>query len=178
MKVGKFSIVIAAVIGIMIALVIVPGLKNWNGDQDPFGGANLNVEYSKQHLVRSQNGSLAAARGELLVIKNDGSASYTEVVGTQLEQRAFTPAAADIRLLRELILGTGFIQIPDSDYAQKEGIGNFTKYTLSLKTDAGGTARSKTISWVDPESSSRPVPPIITNVGSRLDGIIASSSKT
>lgn len=176
---AKFPIAIAAIVAVMFVLVLVPGFSNNRQGQQQQQGVTpaaspqeISLEYSRQHLTRTEAGSLAAASAELLTIENDGTVTYRKI-GEQDDdggERRFTLGEEEVKRLKGLILETGFMQIPKTQYQQKEGLDSFTKYTLKVR--AGG--ESKTISWVDPDSyDGTVIPPIITNIGSQMDMIIS-----
>lgn len=158
----KFLIAIAAIVAIMAALAIVPAISN------PRQG--LSLDYSRESLVRGASVEFSAAERLLLAIEDDGSATYSRLdsTGQQTESRRFTVGSEDLKVLRELFLGTGFMQIPVTSYPEKAGLSNFTRYQLVV--ESGG--ESKSIQWVNPEAASTPAPSIITNAGNRLDMIL------
>jgi hypothetical protein len=159
-----FLAVIAAVVAVMAALILVPGLNN----QSVSNQTQLSLEYSRQHLVKTDTG-FAIASAESLAIGNDGSATYTK---TGEQPKKFTVSSEEMKRLKDLVLESGFMQIPKTDYPAQEGLANFTKYTV--KVSAGD--KTKTISWANLEAyGSGGIPPsIITNTGERLDDIISS----
>ncbi len=159
----KFLIAIAAVVAVMAALVLLPSFNN-NPATDQ---TQLSLDYSRQNLTKTENGQFVATGADELTIGNDGSARYSKLVGAP-DVKTFTVNVDDMKRLKDLILVSGFMSIPDSDYPQKEGVASLTKYTLRVNTDGN----TKTISWVDPNSSNG-VPSIIGNVGTQLDGIIS-----
>lgn len=161
----KFAIVIAAVVAVMIFLLLFPGFES---DQPPATESRIDLEYSRQHIVRTEDNSLVAATAELLIIKDDGSATYSEINGTSTDERSFSLESDDMKRLRALI-EMGFMQVPEHDYVQKEGLASFTKYKLVVTEDGSSNA----VSWVDADSYEGVVPPLITNIGSQLDGIIS-----
>jgi hypothetical protein len=123
----------------------------------------LSLEYSRQKFVRTEAG-LTAASDEVLAIENGGSATYIKT-GEQLEK--FTVRSEDMKRLKDLILASGFMQIPKTDYPVQEGVANFTKYML--KVQAGNDA--KTITWARPTAGGE-IPFLINEAGTRLDTII------
>lgn len=154
--VNKFLIAIAGVVAVMAALVLAPSFSP--SDQ-------LEISYVVMHIVRNEAGALEETTSrEILAIKNDGSATYT--VGS--DERRFSLTSEEVKRLRALILETGFMRIPAADYEQKEGLGNFTRYALTV--EAGDD--SKNFTWVNPEAQGGAIPPIITNIGAQLDAII------
>jgi hypothetical protein len=168
MAVAKFPIIIAAVVAVMVALIVLPTGLNRQGE--PTDQMQVDIDYTRRNLTRTADGVLAATNAEALAIKNDGSAEYSKVTpeGTS-DRQSFSIGGQEMSRLKALF-GNGFMQIPVTDYPQKEGLANFTKYTITVKVDGD----SKTISWVNPEAYNGTIPPIIANAGSRLDAIIMS----
>ncbi|HEY7733921.1 MAG TPA: hypothetical protein VIB07_03930 [Nitrososphaera sp.] len=165
MRVSKFAIAIIAVAVAMIALVLFPGF-----DQSP-DRTKLDLEYSKQLLSRSGNGSLAASNAQLLVIRDDGSATYTNITGPNIEEKSFTVGSEQLESLRGLILETGFMQIPVNELPQSEGPANFTRYTIKVQTDTD----SKTISWTESEFIGDSAPALIYAIRDPLEDIVAEN---
>jgi len=158
----KFLIAIAAVVAVMAVLVLLPSFNKPATEQ-----TQMNLDYSRQNLTKSAGAQFAATGADELTIANDGSARYSKLVGAS-DTKTFTVSSDDMKQLKDLILVSGFTSIPNSDYPQKEGVTNLTKFTLRVNTNGD----TKTISWVDPDSSNG-VPAIIGNVGTQLDGIIS-----
>jgi hypothetical protein len=163
--VNKFLIAIAAVVAVMAALVLIPNFYNNNSPAEE--QQNLSIEYQRQNLTRTEDGRLMATRAEDLVIRPDRSAVYRNLTGAA-DVKQFTISNEDMNRLEGLIISTGFMQVPGADYPEKEGLGNFTKYTVKLAS--GGT--SKTITWANLEASDNSVPSIVRNIGAELDAII------
>jgi hypothetical protein len=161
--VNKFLIAIIAIVAVMAALVAVPRL----GGQQAELQQDLNIEYSRQNLTRLEDGRLVAASAEDLIIRNDRSALYRDITGVKGE-KSFTISVEEMDSLKGLVITTGFIQLPLSDYREKEGLANLTRYTLELTS--GDDYR--TIGWVNLEASDTPVPSLVRNIGAQLDAII------
>lgn len=158
----KFLVAIAAIIGIMAALVILPGISRQGGD--------LAIEYHRDSIKRVGSGQYDIGERDLLTVSNDGSASLANLddQGNALGERRFFVSSEDMKVLRELFLATGFMQIPENSYVEKTGLANFTRYQLTVKSGQD----SQTISWVNPEAGSGNIPSIVINAGTRLDAII------
>ena len=77
-----------------------------------------------------------------------------------------------MKVLRELFLNTGFMQIPQTAFDEKSGLANYTRYQLSVQASDG----SQLMNWVNPEASNTSIPSIVLNAGSRLDAIIERNS--
>lgn len=161
--VNKFVIIIAGVVVAMAALVFLPGIDS----QPEELRQDLSIEYSRQNLTRIEDGRLVAATAEDLVIRPDRSAVYRNLTGGS-DAKQFTISSEEMNSLKGLVITTGFMQVDGADYPQKEGLGNLTKYTLKLRSDAD----SKTITWVNMEASDEAAPSIIRNIGAQLDAII------
>jgi hypothetical protein len=108
---------------------------------------------------------------QVLSINSDGSAMYLGA-GVQQSERRFSVSSEEMKVLRELFLNTGFMQIPAANYEEKSGLANFTRYELSVRSGE----ETQLIHWVNPEASKGPIPAIIINAGSRLDAIIERHS--
>lgn len=160
--VNKFLIAIVAIVAAMIALVVMPGI----GSQ-PTAQQELNIEYSRLNLNRIEDSRFVAAGAEDLAIKNDRYAVYRNLTGPP-DEKTFTISNEEMNGLKDLIITTGFMQVPATDYPQKDGLANLTKYTLKL--ESGGN--SKSITWVNLEASEVSVPSIVRNIGTQLDHVI------
>jgi hypothetical protein len=158
--VNKFLIAIAVIVAAMAALVLVPSFNQ--GQQE-----NLRIEYIRQNLSQTKDGRLVAASADDLVIMNDMSATYRTAVGAP-DEKKFTITSDEMSTLKGLIISTGFMELPDTDYPQNDSAAGLTKYTLKLTS--GGN--SKTVTWVNVDASDGPVPSIVRNIGTRLDTII------
>jgi hypothetical protein len=157
----KFLFVIAGIVAVMAALVLLPGLAS----QD----RNINIEYSRDNVVRLDNGSYEVNRREILTIAGDASARYR--MDDQVDRRFFV-SSDEMNVLRELFLRTGFMQITPTAINEKSGLANYTRYQLSVQADDD----SLRLMWVNPEASSTSIPSIVLNAGSRLDAIIERNS--
>jgi hypothetical protein len=158
--VNKFLIAIAGVVAVMAALVLVP---SFNAVQKE----DLSIEYSRQNLTQLEDGRLMAASADDLVIRNDLSAIYRSLIGA-LDEKEFSITSDEMNALKGLIISTGFMQVPGTDYPQYDAAASLTKYTLKLTSGSN----SKTITWVNMDASDGPVPSIVRNIGTRLDIII------
>lgn len=161
--VNKFLVAIAAIVAVMVALVAVPRIGSQPADLQQ----DLSIEYSRQNLTQIEDGRLVAASAEDLIIRNDRTATYRNLTGPP-DEKGFTISSVEMNRLKGVILTTGFIQVEDADYPQKDGLANLTKYTLKLESGDN----SKTISWVNLEASEAAVPSIVRNIGEQLDAII------
>jgi len=169
---SKVTIAVIAAVGLMVGLVILSSIPRQSGS--PLEKiSNFHLEFSKQHQIESaQAGALHTSRAEILTIENNGSATYflTNSDRNESKEYKFVMDSMDMNSLKSVISETGFMQIPQLDYQAKEGVANFTKYTLHIRIDN----EEKTINWVDQSSYGGTIPPIIQDIGSRLDAIIST----
>jgi hypothetical protein len=193
--VAKFLFAIAAIIAVMVALILLTVFSNGNNNNDKsstIDQTQINIQYSRQKLVGTNPRTSASTNADVLTIENDGSAKYRNPEHTSTE-KTFLVSSEDVRQLKDLILGSGFLNIPSVDYKPREGIATAEKYTLEVNVHVNdnnsknNNDTSKTYSWDNPESYevgtnntttttiiTSPHPPsILTNIGARLDNIIS-----
>jgi hypothetical protein len=158
----KFLLIVAGIITVMAALVFLPGLAAQQGE--------LAIEYYRDNVVRSESGMYDTINRETLTIANDGSARYQTLDG-EVDRRFFV-SSEELKVLRELFLNTGFMQIPNTGFNEKAGLSNYTRYNLLVQNKE----ESQVLHWVNPEASNGAIPSIVLNAGSRLDAIIERNS--
>ncbi|MEO9364421.1 MAG: hypothetical protein ABI348_11025 [Nitrososphaera sp.] len=166
--VNKFVFVIAGIVIVMAVLIALPSVSQQPAAQD------VTIEYNRQHLTKT-GGLLVTTQLETLSIDKDGSATYTKTdprQGNTPAPRQFSLSRNELASRKGLVLETGFMDIPKTDYTPSQNASDFASYTLSIKTPD----RQKTVSWVEPAAYDGTIPPLITNVGEQLDGIIASKT--
>ncbi|HVX02570.1 MAG TPA: hypothetical protein VHA09_05410 [Nitrososphaera sp.] len=172
--VNKFVFAIAGIVVVMAVLIAFPNVSQ----QPPASQQqDVTIEYNRQHMIKEGEGGslLVTAQLETLSIDRDGSATYTKTNPSQggapaSHQQQFSLNADELARIKGLILETGFMDIPNTDYLQSQNASDFLSYSLSVKTPD----RQKTISWVEPDAYDGTIPPLITNIGDQLDGIIKS----
>ena len=161
-----FLLVVAAIAAVMAALAILPGISRQGGD--------LTIDYQKDSVIRGDSGDYENLDRDLLTINNDGSARHVKLdgQGKVVGEKRFSITGEELKVLKELFLGTGFMQIPENSYVERMGLANFTRYELTVKSGED----SQTIRWVNPEAGNGNIPSIVINAGTRLDAIIERSS--
>ncbi|AIC17222.1 hypothetical protein [Nitrososphaera viennensis] len=169
--VNKFVFAIAGIVIVMAVLIAIPNISQQPAAQD------ITIEYNRQHLTKTEGGGLlVTTQLETLTIDKDGSATYTNTDPRQKNMpvpQRFSLNRDEFTRIKGLVLETGFMDIPKTDYPQSQNASNnFVSYTLSVKTPD----RQKTISWVEPDAYDGTIPSLITQVGTQLDGIIASKT--
>lgn len=172
-------IIILAAIPILAAIFIVvpqllrPEISNVVVNS----GDTITLEYTKEHLKKISFGltqSIGADTAEVLTIQNGGSAVYSLTKNGYSEpdvKYQLTPE--QIKQLKALIKETGFMDIPDTNYQVKPDLAEYEKYGLQVTLN-GNTANFQ---WTDQNSSQQFIPPIIPQVQSNLDDLIAEITK-
>lgn len=152
--VAKFVFVLAGIVAVMAALVAIPNIM-----QPPVTGF---VEYRRTHIPAAGE---VAAGGSILAVASDGSATFS-VSGSS--DKKFSLTSEELGRIKGLVLETGFMQIPKTDYPAREGAADYTAYLLTVTAEG----KQKTIRWVSPGAHDGTIPPIILNVGAQLDDLI------
>lgn len=160
--------------------------------------ALITLDYGRQNITSassykdSQNST--GAPSELLTISADGNAKFMRFNenASLPKERDFTLTPDELGRLHSLVLDTGFLQIPDADYPRLDNASHFSRYSLDVHvvnsagfgssgdsnslTSAIPSSTTKTMGWVDVNATKGTVPPMVRNIGSTLDEIIASHS--
>ena len=139
----KFLIAVAGIVAVMAALIILPGVSRQSG--------SVSIDYYRETIVRNDSGQHDVHERENLKIGNEGSATYSR--GGQPERR-FTVSGDEMKVLRELFLTTGFMDIPKTDYQEKAGLANFTRYELTVTAEDD----NQLMHWVNPEAGNESIP--------------------
>ncbi|HKU48445.1 MAG TPA: hypothetical protein VJP79_00720 [Nitrososphaera sp.] len=159
----KFIVIVAVIAGVMAALVLLPGVSSQ--------GESPQIEYSRETFyLPGGTGDYESSDKETLNISDDGSARYVRLDshGTVQAEQTFGVGSDEIKVMKELFLGTGFMQIPETQYPPKAGVYNYTLYHLNVQSGED----SKSLTWVNADSAKGSIPSIIINAGTRLDAII------
>jgi len=137
----------------------------------------ISIEYSKQHLKKVSFGlteTLGADKTEVLTIENDGGATYGVTkngysepdIKYQLEKPELTKLTA-------LIKETGFMGITSDSFPVKTDAREYDKFGLQVTLNG----KSVNLQWAEQNASQAFIPPLVTQVQSNLDGIIAKIIK-
>jgi hypothetical protein len=131
--------------------------------------SNLEIEYTKQRLTKIGD-DFVVTKTELLRISKDRAATYSTTdlrLDIQTIEDGFIVISEYYNKLKGLILETGFVEIPRTDYLQvAEGVDAYTRYMLTIRTGDS----QKTFNWVDAYDGT--VPYLIETAGTELDAII------
>ncbi len=137
----------------------------------------ISVEYSKQHLKKVSFGlteSLGADKTEVLTIANDGETTYGVTKNGYSEPDIkYQLEKSELKKLTALIKETGFIEIPPGSFPVKTDATEYDKFSLQVTLNG----KSTSLQWADQNASQAFIPPIVTQVQSELDGIIAEIIK-
>ena len=160
---NKFALAIIGIVAVMAILIALPNITNQQ-QQQPAAGS-IEIEYGRQQLTKIGD-DFVATKAELLRISNDRAATYSETdprLKIMPVEERFTVSGNDYNKIRDLILDTGFMEIPRTDYLQvANGADEYTRHTLTVRTGDS----QKTFNWVEPNEDT--VPPIVTNAGARI----------
>jgi hypothetical protein len=108
---------------------------------------------------------MGSQKSETLIINNDGIAFYTlSVEGEKGLQTKFQADEDELKRIRALITENGFMQIPREQFEPRDNVTEFTRYTLT----ASFGSSTKTVQWVDDESSKDSVPALLARLKDSL----------
>lgn len=174
MIVSKKVLIAAATIPIIITLVIAIPKISPGSDQTATTGTSLQVriQFANETMKRVSFGvteNVGAQRSETLIIENDGTAFYSvNAEGEKGSQTRFKVNNDDLKRVKALIVETGFMQIPKEQFAPRDDITQFIRYTLTV--DLNGN--TKTIQWVDEPSAKDFAPALLANLADTMGRII------
>jgi hypothetical protein len=137
----------------------------------------ISIEYSKQHLKKISFGltqSIGAETTEVLSIANDGHATYSLTKNGYSEpDKNYQLTADEMKKLVALIKETGFVEIPQTSYPVKSDLNEYNKFGLQITLNG----KSVNLQWPNQNATQDFIPPIINQVKSNLDDIIAEIIK-
>ena len=137
----------------------------------------ISIEYDKQHLKKVSFGlteSLGADKTEILTIQNDGETTYQVTQnGYSAPDVKYQLDKAELTKLTALIKETGFTEIPSDSFPVKPDAQEYDKFSLQVTLNG----KSVNLRWAEQNASQTFIPPIITQVQSELDVIIAEIIK-
>lgn len=137
----------------------------------------ISIEYSKQHMKKISFGltqSIGAQKTEVLTIENDGQTSYSLTKDGYSEPDVkYQLPKEEVTRLAALVKETGFMEIPQTTFQVKSDLNEYDKYGLQITLNG----KSVNISWPDQNSTDEFIPPLITQVQTSLDSVIAEIIK-
>ena len=167
------AIPILAALFIVVPTLLRPEITNVAVNSDDV----ISIEYSKQHLKKISFGltqNIGAETTEVLTIANDGQASYSLTKnGYSAPDVKYQLSKEEVTRLTGLVKETGFMQIPQTSFPVKSDLTEYDKYGLQITLDG----KSVNISWPDQNSTNEFIPPLISQVQTSLDGVIAEIIK-
>ncbi len=173
MIVSKKGLIIAAAIPIVIALVIaIPKISPGSEQAAVSAATQLRIEFMKEDMKRIIFGvteTIGAQKSEKLIINNNGDAIYNlSIEGEKGSQTRFKVSSVEVKRLKSLIVDTGFMQIPKSEFGVKDDATEFTRYTLKVSLDSN----TKSIQWFNEEASKEFVPALLVMLADEMQKII------
>jgi hypothetical protein len=167
------AIPILAALFIVVPTLLRPEIPNVAVNADDV----ISIEYSKQHMKKISFGltqSIGAQKTEVLSIANDGQASYSLTKDGYSEPDVkYQLSKQEVTRLTALVKETGFMEIPQTSFQVKSDLNEFDKYGLQITLNG----KSVNISWPDQNSTDEFIPPLISQVQTSLDGVIAEIIK-
>src|SRR5438309_9516863 len=140
-------------------------------------GDTISLEYSKQHLKKVSFGlteSLGADTTEVLTIQKNGETIYQVTKNGYSEPDIkYQLEKSELTKLTALIKETGFIEIPSDSFPVRPDAKEYNKFGLQVTLNG----KSINLQWAEQNASQAFIPPIITQVQSDLDAIIAEIIK-
>jgi hypothetical protein len=137
----------------------------------------ISLEYSKQHLTKVSFGlteSLGADTTEVLNIENNGKTNYEVTKNGYSEPNIkYQLEKSELKKLTALIKETGFMEIPPDSFLVKTDAREYNKFGLQVTLNG----KSLNLQWAEQNASQSFIPPIVIQVQSELDGIIAEIIK-
>ena len=137
----------------------------------------ISIEYDKQHLKKVSFGlteSLGADKTDVLTIQNDGESIYQVTKNGYSEPDVkYQLEKLELKKLTALIKETGFMEIPSDSFPVKPNALEYDKFGLQVTLNG----KSVNLQWAEQNASQTFIPPIVTQVQSELDGIIAEIIK-
>ncbi len=163
----RILIAVAVVIVIIALLIAVPKISP-GGQGTTNTPTDMRIEFVNEEMRRVSFGvteSVGAEKSETLTITEDGTAFYNvNVEGEKASQTKFQADAQELKRIKALIAETGFMQIPKEQFDARDNVTEFTRYTLTATLGSS----TKTIQWVDEESSEDSVPALLTRLKDSL----------
>lgn len=167
------AIPVLAAIFIVVPQLIRPDIPTSAVNSDDV----ISIEYSKQHLKKVSFGlteTLGADKTEVLTIDNDGETTY------QITKNGYSEPdiklhleKSELKKLTALIKETGFMEIPSDSFPVKTAENEYDKFGLQVTLNG----KSVNLQWAEQNASQVFIPPLVSQVQSNLDGIIAEIIK-
>ncbi|MFY3740315.1 MAG: hypothetical protein HMLIMOIP_000752 [Candidatus Nitrosomirales archaeon] len=161
---SKRLLIAVAVVIVVIALAIAIPKISPGGQGATNTPTEMRISFVKEDMKRVSFGvteNIGSQKSETLIINNDGTAFYTlSVEGEKGSQTKFQVDGQELKRIRALITETGFMQIPKEQFDPSDNATEFTRYTLTATFGSS----TKTIQWVNEESSKDSVPALLTRL--------------
>jgi hypothetical protein len=166
--VSKRILIAVAVVIVAITLVIAIPKISPSGQAAISTPSDMRISFVKEDMKRVSFGvteNIGSQKSETLIINNDGIAFYTlSVEGEKGSQTKFQTDEDELKRIRALITETGFMQIPKEQFEPRDNVTEFTRYTLT----ASFGSSTKTVQWVDDESSKDSAPALLARLKDSL----------
>lgn len=168
-------LVLAALPAIAAMLLVSPLLLR---TEVPRGAAlpddRLDFEYTRHDLKSISFGiteRIASERTEHLSVSDGQAVYYTVESGVQSPDTVFQVDPEAMLQLVAFVKETGVMSLPPDSFPVREGQSEYTRSTL--ETELNGAPGS--ITWPSQEATDRFVPPVVTELESKLRAVIDSA---
>jgi hypothetical protein len=165
-------LIVAAIPVILAIMIAIPMIIN---PQVPFSATNaddkISFEFTKQHLQKSSEivDRIIPQKTEVLTISNDGDVRYIITAdGVNQPEKTITLDKDYVKKLTALIKETGFMKIPVDIIQPNEDVTEYDRFTLKVTLNG----ETKQIRWVEQNTTSSLVPPIILEIETNLENIL------
>ena len=168
-------LVLAAVPAIAAMLLVSPLLVR---TEVPIGatlpGDTLAIDYTRHDLRSVSLGvtdRIASERTEHLRVSGGQARYYVIESGVESPAAVFDVDGEQMLQLAAFIRETGVMSLPPDAFPVREGQSEYTRHALEAALD-GGTGR---IAWTGQDSTDAFVPPVISELESKLRALIESA---
>ena len=163
---GAIPVIVAILIA--VPLITKPDI--------PFSAANsrdtFEFEYTRHQLSKISLGvtdRLAPQKTEVLVIRNDGTMTYSVTEGNDIKPMINDTLESDrLDRLKAIIKETGFIAIESQSFPILDDITEYQKSNVKVTLNG----QTNQIHWPEQDATEKFVPPIITMVEAQFAQII------
>ncbi|MEC7711273.1 MAG: hypothetical protein VX587_03055 [Thermoproteota archaeon] len=163
---GAIPIILAIII--VIPLVTAPEIARIA--IDPLDESE--IEFTTHQLRNISPGitdRITADQTEIIVIKNDGTVTYSITKDGKVSQPKTIKIDNSQRMkLVAMIKETGFLSIPFESFSIKDGIESYQKFGLKITLNEN----TNQLYWPEPDATEQMIPPIITMVQEELEVIM------
>ena len=166
-------LVLGAIPAIIAMVLVAPMLLR---SEIPFSAAvpedDIKIEYTVNDLRRVSFGvteRLGAERTEILTLERNGDITLLITDGGYPQPTIQSSIdETDLMHIIALIKETGFMALPENNFPIKDDATEFTRHTVKITLNGAVTK----ITWPQQNATEKFIPPIITQVESKLEALL------